>query len=256
LRARLCAAAAAVLLVGALTASLLRPGPASAASFFQAVRATWTEVPACHIVGSMRFPHLEARVETWYVRGKGGRRETCSAQGLTGVVVSNGRWEYRWDVQGRLVAAWSSALLGDRGEFARAGLVQNSEQLLRWADAHRAEVRIETETLGGRKVRRAMLRWPGPDGDGKGRPQTDTIWFDPDTLRPVKQRSELWDGGVTEAEFDYPSPEQVPADLLTFRPPDDVTLEVNDPDLGRQLYSEARESGTESDPLRTKGDRR
>jgi hypothetical protein len=234
--ARISAAAAAVLIVGLPIGLLLRPGPAAAASFFQAVRATWTEVPACHSVISMDFPQFKSRVETWYVRGKGGRRETRAADGLTGVIVNNGRWEYRWDVRGHLVAAWSAALLGKRSEFERAGLIQNSEELLRWGEAHKAEIRIEPDTLGGRKVRKVTLRWPGPDGGSM--PQTDTVWFDPDSLVPVKQRSVRRDGGITEATFDYPLPEHVPADLLTFQPPADVTLEVNDPDLGRQVYSD------------------
>jgi hypothetical protein len=69
-------------------------------------------------------------------------------------------------------------------------------------------------------------------------PQIDTIWFDPDSLRPVRQRSESWEGQVIDARIDYPRPEGVPDDLLAFRPPSDVMLEINDPDLGRQVYSD------------------
>jgi hypothetical protein len=32
----------------------------------------------------------------------------------------------------------------------------------------------------------------------------------------------------------------VPDDLFAFRPPPDLTIEINDPDLGRQVYSDAR----------------
>ena len=124
-------------------------------------------------------------------------------------------------------------------------MIQDNEALLRWAETHKADIHIEPDTLDGRKVRKVTLRWPGPGGPGS-QPQIDTVWFDPDSLRPVKQRSELWDGGVTEATFDYPAPENVPADLLTFQPPTDVTLEINDPDLGRQVYSEPR--ATQNDP--------
>ena len=55
----------------------------------------------------------------------------------------------------------------------------------------------------------------------------------------------MWDGGVTEARYDYPDPANIPADLLTFQPPRDVTVEINDPDLGRQVYSEARPAQNE-----------
>ncbi len=40
--------------------------------------------------------------------------------------------------------------------------------------------------------------------------------------------------------MDYPAPDSVPDDLFAFRPPPDVTIEINDPDLGRQVYSEPR----------------
>ncbi len=235
---RFAAAAAAVLLIGGV-GFLARPRSATAAGFLQAVRSTWTEVPACHRLVVMKGPELNRTMETWFVRGKGGRHEVRSGDGLIGVAVNNGRWEFRWDVPGHLVAAWSTALIGKHSEFEIAGLIEDHEALLRWAESHQADIHIEPETLDGRKLRKVVLRWPGPGGPGS-HPQIDTVWFDPDSLRPVKQRSELWDGGVTEARIDYPAPENVPADLLSFSMPRDVTLEINDPDLGRQVYSEPR----------------
>ena len=56
-----------------------------------------------------RCPTLNRTMETWFVRGKGGRQETRSGDKLIGVVVNNGRWEFRWDVAEHLVAAWSTA---------------------------------------------------------------------------------------------------------------------------------------------------
>jgi hypothetical protein len=232
-----------VVLIGVLGV-LVRPRNATAASFLQAVRATWTEVPACHSVVVQQWPRRSFTVETWYVRGKGGRQETRSGDARLGVVVNNGRWEFRWDVPGRLVAAWSVSLIGQRSEFARTRLVQNSESLLSWAEAHRADIQIEPDTVQGRTLRKVTLRWPGPGGANSA-PQVDTVWFDPDSLRPIRQRSEMPEGGVTDATFDYPAPENVPADLLTFQPPRDATLEINDPDLGRQVYSDALDSQPE-----------
>ena len=104
---------------------------------------------------------------------------------------------------GHLVAAWSTALLGKRSEFEIAGLVQDNEALLHWAETHQADIHIEPDTIEGRKVRKVVLRWPGPSGPGS-HPQIDTVWFDPDSLRPVKQRSELWDGGVTRGQDRLP----------------------------------------------------
>ena len=223
---------------------LARPRTASAAGFLQAVRSTWTEVPACHRVVTWKRPEFTRTTETWYVRGKGGRNEVRSAAGLAGVVVNNGRWEFRWDVPGHLVAAWSTALLGKQSEFEHAGLIQNNEDLLRWAETHKADIHIEPDTLNGRQVRKVTLRWPGPGGPGS-QPQFDTVWFDPDSLLPLRQQSENWDGGTSDATYDYPAPENVPADLLQFLPPPDVTLEINDSDLGRQVYSEPRARQTD-----------
>ena len=166
--------------------------------------------------------------------------------------MNNGRWEFRWDVPGRIVAAWSTALLGKRSSMEHAGLVLESQALLRWAEGHRAEIRDEPDTLDGRKVRKVVLRWPGPGGPGTP-PQTDTVWFDPDSLRPLRQRSESWDGQVTDARIDYPRPEDIPHDLLDFHPPRDVMLEINDPDLGRQVYSDAADIPLNTRVQDTKG---
>jgi hypothetical protein len=248
---RLATAAAAVVLVAGL-AILARPRPATAGHFLQTVRASWTEVPACHRVIVFKSSSLQRTTETWFVRGKGGRQETRSGDSLIGVVVNNGRWEFRWDVAEHLVAAWSGALMGKRSEFEHAGLIQNNEALLRWAETHQADIRIEPDTLEGLKVRKVVLRWPGPGGPGS-HPQIDTVWFDPESLRPVRQRSDLWDGGVTEARYDYPLPENVPADLFAFHPPPELTLEINDPDLGRQVYSDARATRNDTTDQPSKG---
>ncbi len=164
-RPRLAAAIAAVLLIG-VVGFLVRPRTASAAGFLQAVRSTWTEVPACHRVVAMKRPEFTRTIETWYVRGKGGRNEVRSADGLVGVVVNNGRWEFRWDVADHLVAAWSTALLGKHSEFEHAGLIQNNEALLHWAEHHKADIHLEPDTLNGRPVRKVTLRWPGPGRPG------------------------------------------------------------------------------------------
>jgi hypothetical protein len=240
-----------VLLIG-VVGFLVRPRSAIAAGFLQAVRSTWTEVPACHRLVVMKGPQVIRTSETWFVRGKGARNEVRSADGLIGVVINNGRWEFHWDVAGHLVAAWSTELIGKRSEFEHAGLVQDNEALLHWAETHQADIHIEPDSLDGRKQRKVVLRWPGPGGPGS-QPQVDTIWFDPDSLRPVKQRSESWDGQVTESSIDYPAPQNVPADLLTFQMPRDVTLEINDSDLGRQVYSAARAAEQDSSPSPARG---
>ena len=81
------------------------------------------------------------------------------------MIVHNGRWEFRWDVPGRIVAAWSTALLDQSSSMAHAGLVLESQALLRWAQSHKAEIREEAEAVlqaqlcGG-------LRGPGAGAQG------------------------------------------------------------------------------------------
>src|SRR5262249_50740978 len=116
--------------------------------------------------------------------------------------------------------------------------------------SHRAEIIAEGDTIAGRKVQKVALKWPG----GAGKTQTTTVWFDPRSLLPLKQHSENPDGTVVETMIDYPSADAVAGDLFTFRMPRDVVLEVNDPELGRQLYSEGQARAADTSPTtHTKG---
>jgi hypothetical protein len=238
-RRRMAAAAASVIVLG--TAALLtRPHRADAASLLQAVQTAGIKVPTSHVVSVRRGPDDTRRVESWYVRNKGRREETRVGDKLTLIVIRGQRWEFRWDVPGHLVAAWSTEMnAGHHRADDIDGVVQDGDAMTRWAESHRAEVRVEPDTIGGRRLRKITLNWPGPPNGGSF-PRGETIWCDPETLRPVRQHVEFDDGRSIELQMDYPAPEAIPDDLIAFRPPSDVTLEINDPDLGRQVYSEAR----------------
>jgi hypothetical protein len=238
-RGRVAVAAAAVLLIG-VTVMVVRPRPADAASLLQEVHRAEIRVAASHTIQVMRGPDGSRREETWYVRDRGRRQDIRLDDRLTAIVVRNKRWEFRWDIPGRLVAGWSTEMnTGHRGPNDYDGRVLDSAEMVRWAESHRAEVRVEPDTIGGRKLRKITLNWPGPPSGGF-LPRGETIWFEPDSLRPVKHRIEYDDGRSLETQTDYPAPESVPDDLFAFRPPPDVTIEINDPDLGRQVYSEGR----------------
>ena len=238
-RRRMAAAAAAIVVLG--TAALLtRPHRADAASLLQAVQTAGIQVPTSHVVSVRRGPDDTRSVESWYVRNKGRREETRVGDKLTLIVIRGQRWEFRWDVPGHLVAAWSTEMnSGHHRADDIDGMVQDGDAMARWAESHRADVRVEPDTIAGRKLRRITLAWPGPPNGGF-LPRGETIWFDPDSLRPVKQRIEFDDGRSIETLTDYPAPEAISDDLFEFHPPADVTIEINDPDLGRQVYSEAR----------------
>jgi hypothetical protein len=238
-RGRAAAVAAGVLLLG-VAAIVARPRPADAASLLQDVQKAGTRVAACHTVQVMRGPDGTRREEVWFVRDRGRREDIRIDDTPTALVVRNRRWEFRWDIRGRLVAAWSTEMnAGHRGLIDPDGRMLDGDEMARWAAAHRAEVKLETETVGGRKLRKITLKWPGPPSGGF-LPRDETIWFEPDSLRPVEHRIAYDDGRSLEIRTDYPPPENVPDDLFDFRPPPDVTIEINDPDLGRQVYSEGR----------------
>ncbi len=184
------------------------------------------------------------------VRRRGVRKETRIAGDLIGVVVRGARWEFRWDVRGRTVAAWSTELTSGDQRVEDNGLVFDRKEFEAWAQSHRGEIVAESDTIGGRRAQKVALNWPG----GAGKSQTATVWFDPDSLLPVRQRTENTDGTVIETTIDYPAPDAVPGDLFSFATPRDVVLEVNDPDLGRQLYSEGQARKADPSPTaHTKG---
>ncbi len=197
----------------------------------------WTEAPAYHYVAKENGPGIERVREGWFLRDKGRREEVRHNNELVGVVVNNGRWEFRWDVPDQMIAAWSAALVGGPARTGNVGLLVESEAFLKWAEDSRAKIDDHSETLDGRTVRKVALSWPGPAGAGP-LPQSVTVWFDPGTHRPLRLETASADGFHNEARIDYPDPKTMSAERFAFRPPKDITLEINDPDLGRQVYSE------------------
>jgi hypothetical protein len=245
-RVRVAAAAATVLVIDSV-AMLARPRSADAASLLQAVQTAGINVDASHTVMILKGPEDSRREETWYVRDRGLRQEIRIDDKPTAVVIRNKRWEFHWDLPGRLVAAWSTEINHGRpGPNDSGGIVQNGEEMARWAASHRAEVEIASDTVAGRKLRKITLKWPGPPSGGF-LPRDQTIWFEPDSLRPVKHVIAYDDGRTIEYQTDYPAGAGVPDDLFAFRPPPDVTIEINDPDLGRQVYSDARTPARQGD---------
>ena len=176
------------------------------------------------------------------VRHQGVRKETRAGGDLIVVVVkgarggnSAGTSPAGWSPSGRPSWPQHTRNLGTRGRFSTGRISRPGP------DTHRAEIVAEADTIAGREVQKVALRWPGRAGTT----QTDTVWFDPESLLPVRQRTEAPDGTGIEAMIDYPSAKAVAGDLFTFNMPRDAVLEVDDSELGRQLYSEgqARKAG-------------
>ena len=231
---------------------LTRSRHTDAAELLQAVKAAWTTVPALHQMVRTTGPGGTRTEETWVVRRRGFRQQSRSSGDLVGVVVRDERWEFRWDIPGRTVAAWSTELASAHQRPEDQGLVLGKNDFEAWARTHRAELVVERDTVAGREARRVVLRWPGAGG-----PQTTTVWFDSGSLLPLKQHFETPDGTVIETTIDYPSADAVAGDLFTLTMPRDVVLEVNDPELGRQLYSEGQARKADPSPTaHTKGAKR
>jgi hypothetical protein len=237
---------AVALILAATVGFFTRSKYADAAGLLQGVKAAWTAVPASHRVVRMTVPGGIRTEETWVVRRQGIRKETRVAGDLTGVVVRGARWEFHWDIRGRTVAAWSTELASGDRRSEDDGLFFSREDFEAWAESHRAGIVAEADTIGGRRVQKVALKWPG--GAGKSRMETETVWVDPDSLLPIRQRTEAADGTVIETTIDYPSPNAVSIDLFHFTMPRDAVLEVNDPELGRQLYSEGQARAADTAP--------
>jgi hypothetical protein len=80
------------------------------------------------------------------------------------------------------------------------------------------------------------------------------FWFDPETHLLLKRKCGCKppnNGTHDEKKIEYPAPESVSRDLLTFEVPRGASLQVRDPQLGRPVYSEGQtESDLGRDPVR------
>jgi len=245
--------AAAALIAAGVGTLIIRPRDAEASQFLKAAGVTWSEVAACHRISTWTDRDGEpCSDEVWYVRDKGGRQERRRGGELISVVVANDRWEFRWEVQENSVAAWSRKLLGLWSVFEGAGRILDCDAEIAWAEKRRAEIKVEADSLDGVPVKKVLLRWPG----GPGAPaRVQTLWFEPSSLRVVRRQSQSPDGSTGETRIDYPAPDDIPADLFAFRPPAGAVLEINDPEFGRQVYSEGRPETSEVESKPSNGEK-
>jgi hypothetical protein len=223
-------AAAAVLLIGVF----ILPGRlnhSDAAQLLRTIHGTGAEIALFHRVVQRYQAGATCTEESWFVRQKGRRDEVRVAGELTEVVIRNRRWEFRYKAKRRSIVAWSLKQHQRLETPEDHDLLLESAALLRWAEAQRAQADIEPDRIEGRTVQKIVLRWPGAQG-GATTARTDTIWFDPATLRPLRQRAEFRDGRVIETRIEYPVLATVPDNLFAL-PPREMTGGTIGSDLGR-----------------------
>jgi hypothetical protein len=177
-------------------------------------------------------------IDKWIVRGTGSREEVKSGGKLAAISVDNLRWLMRWSIADNQVIAWPSRMTDSKWcNIEDNPFFTNREKCVQWGEHHKAAVERKKDNLDGREVEKVELSWPG----GVVEDQI-VLWFDPETMRPVKAfiKSVSPVGGsmAYDMAFDYPDPGTLPAERFTLQIPRGAELEINDPQFGRQIYSE------------------
>jgi len=237
-RIALGAAGLAVGLLAAFSVFLFFPAGNGSKNLLAEVVRAFEEAPAFHIkrvgvrAGDTEVPGTQ---EVWVVRGVGRRVEVREGTKLVGVGVDNLRWRLQWDVERDYVIAWPSKMADPSARLDDDFELIPSQSLIGWGEKHKAEVVVERDELDGKEVEKVTVQWPGETEAG-----ANVVWFDPLTHRPLKKRHRYDDGRITEIMIDYPAPDAVPEERFTLEIPRSALLEVNDPLLGRPLYSEGQ----------------
>jgi hypothetical protein len=113
-------------------------------------------------------------------------------------------------------------------------MFSNRETLLAWAKSHRKSIVREQESLNGQLVDKLTLK-----GIPEGSQNSQIVWFDPATRRPLKFRFESPKPARTiEATIDYPPVASIPTERFSLPVPRDARIEINDPAFGRQIHAE------------------
>ena len=222
------------------------------------------DVAAYHFRDVMRFEggtdelaydkFVETR-EVWAVRDVGRREELREGSKLVSVVVDTPRWRFSWSVLRNRVVASPSRLkdLWTRAEYPR----YDRTEVLRVTEYLTGVSVSQKEWRGGREVEKITEYAPSGASSAyrtlcihnfqpkkhlkssgmqfRGR----VHWFDPKTGRFLGRRCGC-KPSLHEEWVDFPAPESVPRELFRFEVPRDATLEVEDPELGREIRSEGQ----------------
>jgi hypothetical protein len=234
-------------LAAAVALALMFWGPQREQNLLAAVFQAFDQAPAYHMRVRMqaptRFTDGNDAMEIWLVWGVGRRVEASAKGKLAATLVDNLRWKIEWNVAGRRVSAWPSEMGKDKPEFPLEWMLKSRQAMIRWGEKHKAQIVPEKDQLDGREADKITINWPHKPDEPR-----QTVWFDPQSGRPLRLCDETLDGKQKfEVLIDYPSPGDVAKERFAFQVPRDAAVEVYDPQFGRQLSS-AGETGPDLRP--------
>jgi len=191
--------------------------------------------------------------DMWWRRGVGLRLEDREGSDLTGLTVETPRWRFYWRPAENRAVASPSASIEDAAAWHYS---TDRESIFYHSEVVTGAFATEKDQLDGKEVEKVTVYLP-PEADSlklglcahafvpeKHRFLSGTEFrarvyrFDPKTGLPLQRLcgcKRPLERGTHDERIDYPAPQSVPRDLFTFRVPDGVVLEVNDPELGRQF---------------------
>jgi hypothetical protein len=206
--------------------------------------------------GTDELAKLVVTREVWAVRDVGRREERREGSKLVSVVVDTPRWRFSWNVlRNRVVASPSHLedLWARAAEYPR----KDRTEVLRVTEYLTGISVIQKEWRGDREVEK-ITEYAPPGAPSAYEtscihvfrpkkhlklPGTQFLnrvhWFDPKTGRLLGRRCGC-KPSVHEYWVDFPEPESVPRELFRFEVPRDATLEVKDPELGREIRSKGQ----------------
>jgi hypothetical protein len=204
----------------------------------------------------VRFAREGEQVEEgWALRGVGRRVELGDGATLSMLVADTPRWHFVWQPERRRVMASPSRL----GTPTPNHWVRERWRTIQSSELRTAVFACQKEQLGGKEVDRLTVHYPADPQEGGRYPihgfdprvqrrvsgmesRARTYWFDPDTHLMVQRQC-----GCEPAKYhvavDYPPPESLARERVTFQIPRGARLEVVDPELGRPVYSEGQPEG-------------
>jgi hypothetical protein len=202
-------------------------------------------------------PRVKATEEGWAVRGTGRRAEVRQGGKLTKLTVDTPRWRFVWDAPRNAVYAYPSRLYDPIGKGLDDSFWTRQE-IIEWSKRAKATYVSQQDRLEGKEAEKITFQYlADPLDDGfspihvpfpgieqalqspDARYRTRTYWFDVRTHLMLRKTCGC-KSPKHEESVDYPAADSLPREFFRVQVPRGATLEINDPELGRRIYSEGQ----------------